>query len=97
MSSPDGVKTTDLSQDARTIAAGFWSLDGVMTELTFARAHIIHPRARAALDELTAAGFLFRRDKRKGSATWKPTSTMHPFARTLPRPTDADSFPMTRE
>ena len=65
--------------------------------LRFQRPHIIHPRMRASLDELTAAGWLERIDDRRGPITWKLKIEFASLAGKFAAPKKGESFPMTLE
>jgi hypothetical protein len=66
----------------------------MQTTLTFQRPHVIHPRMRAALDELTASGLLAVTEDR-GAMSWAPTASMAPAAMGFKLPSNAEGFPMT--
>lgn len=66
----------DLSIEAKVVAGTWW---GVMntSEVSFQRTHIIHPRTRKGLDELTSKGYLtadFYDGGKRG--VWRPTKKM---------------------
>ncbi len=83
-----------LSKDAQSVAVCFF---GFMpkVELVFHRPRIIHPRMRSALDELTEAGLLTTEDDKRGPKAWKATPELTALAKTLPRPREEDSVPLT--
>lgn len=84
-----------LSRDAEIVALCWFGIGG-QTTIRFQRPRIIHPRMRAALDELTIAGILARADDPRGPQEWKPAVDMK-FSRKFKQP-DAkkgESFSMT--
>lgn len=85
----------ELSRDAEIVALCWFSIGG-QTRLKFHRPHIIHPRMRAALDELTTAGILAREDDPRGPKEWTPAIDMK-FCRKFKAPAKDESFPMTIE
>lgn len=93
-------KITEVSRDAQVVAYGLF-LTGRPQSLSFKRPHIIHPRTKAALDELTEGGFLERMDHHD-AAMWRATEKLGMPMRDFPNlkikvPTKADSFPITTE
>lgn len=93
------MKTSTLSRDAEIVAYALF-LTGAPCQLIFNRPHIIHPRTRAALDELTQAGMLAAVDAKaltKGAMGWQATAEMGFPIRDLKPPTKAESFPVTTE
>lgn len=93
------MTTTTLSRDAEIVANALFPT-GAPCELIFNRPHIIHPRTRAALDELTQAGMLAPIDAKtlaSGAMGWQATAKMGFPIRDLKRVTKAESFPVTTE
>ena len=93
------MTTHTLSRDAETVAHALFPT-GAPCQLIFNRPHIIHPRTRAALNELTQAGMLAAVDAKelaKGAMGWQATAKMGFPIRDLKRPTKAESFPVTTE
>lgn len=91
------MTSTLLSRDAQVVAYCLFGF-GPPTSLTFARPHIITPRALAALDELAAAGLITPMDPNllpRGSRGWKATDKIGRPMRDFAAPTDEDSFPIT--
>lgn len=95
---------SEVSRDAQTVAYCMF-LMGPPVCLAFDRPHIIHPRTRAALDELTEAGLLEVMPSGvlpRGGAGWKAASHLCPLKdfrdQGIPRITSSDSsFPITTE
>ena len=89
----------NLSIEARVVGTLF-GMRGALTELSFDRPWIIHPRARKGLDELVEAGLLTVEPFNSVSEklVWRPTPRMRDDG---PRESfeflKANSFPMTRE
>lgn len=86
----------ELTDDAVAIAASCWKMIERNT-MTFGRPHLIHPRMRAALDELTKAGLLTAEADARGPMTWSPTPAMAAFTRSLEMPDmdgTKDSIPL---
>lgn len=86
---------SELSNDAKTIAGAWWGLPiGEKTVVTF---HMIEnrptARAQAALDELVAAGFLWRETfNRHGGVSYRPLGpSMRKFGRWIAKHKDDDS------
>ncbi|MDB5848252.1 MAG: hypothetical protein JWP29_2004 [Rhodoferax sp.] len=84
-----------LSKDAEGFAYSMWRI--MSPELSFQRPHIIHPRTRAALDELTGAGLLTRTDDKRGPMAWRPTDAMAIAVKKFRKPGPDVNFPMTTE
>lgn len=91
---------SDLSTEAKVVGATWWGGPMMLTELSFDRPWIIHPKTRKGLDDLVAAGLLtvekFNRVSDK--LVWKPTDKM----KTSPPKASlaflkANSFPVTTE
>jgi len=88
----------ELSTEAKVVYGAQFSFG--LTELSFNRPHIIHPRMRRGLDDLVAAGLLTMEKFNEHSAKllWKPTEKLK-----ANRPTvsmkfiKANSFPITTE
>lgn len=69
------MKATTLSRDAEIVACALFTT-GRPSQVIFNRPHIIHPRTRAALDELTKAGMLIpvgSKELAKGAMGWQAT------------------------
>ncbi len=89
----------ELSTEAKVIIGAFW---GIMptSELSFARPHIIHPRARQGLDELVKTGMLTveKFNKYSDKLVWKPTDKMKTNKPKVSKAfIKANSFPITTE
>ncbi len=87
-----------VSRDASIIAMCLFA-SGVKTELLFRRAHIIHPRTRAAIDELVKAGYAVEKPDAapKGGMAWRGTEKLGFPLVEIVRPTKAEAFPITTE
>lgn len=93
----------DVSRDAQVVAYCLF-LMGRPTQVTFNRPHIIHPRTRAALDELASAGLLEVMDTSKlprGAMGWQAVKGLRPMLdfkeQGIPAITKDESFPVTTE
>lgn len=87
-----------ISRDAQIVAQGLFGRLGSKVRATFHCPHIIHPRARAALDELTAAGMLVAVDPNElpaGRLAWAATDKIGKPLTDYPLMTEAESFPIT--
>lgn len=86
-----------LTKDAKNLAAGTFVL---CNKLTFTQSVIIHSRARKALDNLVANGYLEKishREQPKGAEGWKSTNKMKELIKGKSVPDKKDLFPLTTE
>lgn len=93
--------TAQISRDAEVLAYCLFGMPMSRDHrVTFARPEIIHPRTRAAFDELTEAGMLEPMPAGElppGAAGWRATSAMGtPWSR-YRKPLRSESFPLTQE
>ena len=65
---------TDFSIEAQVLLGSLWKWNKRL-ELNFQRSHIINPKTRKGLDELTEKGFL-ELTELGTRATWTPTDKM---------------------
>lgn len=90
-----------ISRDAEVVAYCLFGMPmSANHSVTFQRPHIIHPRTRAAFDELTAAGMLEpipEAEIGRGTMGWRATKKMGRPWSLYAKPTEADSFPITTE
>ncbi len=84
----------DLSNDARMVAYALFSF-GEKAKVNFDRAHVIHPRTRAGLDELAEHGFIVPLVAHTGAAAWKGTENLGRPMFDVENPKELDSFPIT--
>ena len=88
-----------LTRDAEVVLYCLFGM-GSLSSVTFARRHIIHPRALAAFEELASAGLIAPIDADvlpPGSKGWRGTyRTGNPW-QDYAEPTTDESFPMTTE
>lgn len=82
-----------ISRDAEIVALCVFGF-GTSTKLTFQRPHVIHPRMRAGLDDLVAAGMLTVSEDR-GAKTWQRTDAMGSPAKLYRPPEKGESFTFT--
>lgn len=70
-----------LSDDAKGIAACIWGLGNAEKTILSFGMQEVRPTARgqAALDELVAAGLLYREPKPGGGVSYRPSGDMRPY------------------
>lgn len=86
----------EFSTEEKCVIGCWWNIM-MTTEVTFQRPHIIHPRMRKGLDELTDKGLLAFED-RHGIAIWTPTDKMKTHKpRVSQKFLEENSFPITTE
>lgn len=88
-----------LSRDAEVVLYCLFMFGGP-TKVMFKRAHIIHPRTRAGMDELAAAGLVDvmpESEVGKDGAGWQGNANTRAAWKACKKPTDAESFPITTE
>lgn len=93
------MTAAQISRDAEIVLSCLFMM-GKPTKLQFARPHIIHPRTKAALDELTAAGLIDvmpAKELPKGTAGWTGNDKTLQACKGFKRPTAEESFPITAE
>lgn len=91
--------TTAISRDAEIVLSCLFMM-GRPTKLQFARPNIIHPRTKAALEELTNAGLIDTmpaKELPKGSAGWQGNNNTLAACQGIKRPSKDESFPITTE
>jgi uncharacterized membrane protein len=93
------MRTKPLSRDAEIVAYALFTT-GTPSQVILNRPRIIHPRTRAALDELTKAGMLAAINAKmlaRGAMGWLATAKMGVPMLDLKAPTKAESLPVTTE
>lgn len=89
----------ELSRDAQIVAAGLFGL-GSKASVSFQRPHIIHPRTRAAIEELKAAGMIEDLPAHKlarGAEGWRGTEKIGFPLADFKKMEESESFPITTE
>ncbi len=87
----------EISRDAQIVASALFGM-GPISKVHFQRPHAIHPRAKAALTELVAAGLIENTPSEQCSRDgvgWRATSKIGSPLKDFKPPTEAESFPLT--
>lgn len=87
--------SAELSRDARSLAftQAIYAGMGEAT-ITFQRPEKIHPRAKAAFDELVAGGWFEEKHDTRGAVTYRAVKPKIFDATSFGEPDRADSFPL---